>query len=64
MIYVDGLPNLGRNSLADIVQLEAISAVEVYRRASELPLQYGGPNNTGCGVIVFWTFIFVDFAFI
>ncbi len=55
-IYVDGLPQPGgRQSLEYIVQLEAIVAVEVYRRASELPIQYGGPNNTGCGVVVFWT---------
>ncbi len=56
MIYVDGLPQPGgRQSLEYIVQLEAIVAVEVYRRASELPIQYGGANNTGCGVVVFWT---------
>ena len=55
-IYVDGLPQPGgRQSLEGIVQLEAILAVEVYRRASELPIQYGGPNNTGCGVVLFWT---------
>ncbi len=55
-IYVDGLPQPGgRQSLEDIVQLEAIVAVEVYRRASELPIQYAGPNNRGCGVVVFWT---------
>ncbi len=55
-IWVDGLPQIGvGQSLEDIVPLEAVAAVEVYRRASELPLQYGGANNTGCGVVLFWT---------
>ena len=55
MIYVDGLPKMGRSTLGDIVVLQDVSAVEVYRHASELPIQYGGANDTGCGVVVFWT---------
>ena len=55
MIYVHGLPQMGRNALSDIVPLEAVMAVEVYRPRVEKPLHYGGANNTGCGVVLFWT---------
>jgi hypothetical protein len=56
MIYLDGLQQLGgRVNLEDIVELQDVTAVEVYRRASEIPIQYGGPNNTACGVVLFWT---------
>ncbi|MEE2668966.1 MAG: carboxypeptidase regulatory-like domain-containing protein [Gemmatimonadota bacterium] len=55
-IYVDGLPqSMGAGFPLDfIVPFEALAAVEVYRRAAEVPLQYGG-TGAGCGVILFWT---------
>ena len=55
-IYVDGLPqSMGADFPLDfIVPFEALAAVEVYRRAAEVPLQYGG-TGAGCGVILFWT---------
>lgn len=31
-----------------------LQAIEIYRRASEVPVEFGG-RNTACGVIVFWT---------
>ena len=55
-IYLDGL---SLNTDADlpvdvIVPLETLAAAEVYRRAAEVPLQYGG-TGAACGVILFWT---------
>ncbi len=56
-IWVDGFPQqLGdRPSLEDIVRLEAVAAVEVYRPRDEKPLHYVRANDTGCGVVLFWT---------
>ncbi len=55
-IWVDGLPqSVGADFALDfIIPLEALAAVEVYRRATEVPLQYGG-SLAGCGVLLFWT---------
>ena len=42
--------------LDDLVQPEDIQAVEVYRRASEVPVRFGGTStSTQCGVVVIWT---------
>ena len=53
-IRVDGLRQSVDVSLDLFMPLEALAAVEVYRRATEVPLQYGG-TRVGCGVILFWT---------
>jgi hypothetical protein len=55
-IWVDGLPQTvnGDFPLDFVMPLEAVAAVEVYRRATEVPLQYGG-TGAGCGVMLFWT---------
>ena len=55
-IWVDGLPQSvdADFPLDFIMPLEAVAAVEVYRRATEVPLQYGG-TGAGCGVMLFWT---------
>jgi hypothetical protein len=55
-IWIDGLPQSRDADFAldFIIPLEAIAAVEVYRRATEVPLQYGG-SRAGCGVFLFWT---------
>ena len=55
-IWVDGLPqSFGPDlPLNFIVPLEDLAALEVYRRATEVPLQYAGAG-AGCGVILFWT---------
>jgi hypothetical protein len=34
--------------------LTGLDAVEVYRSAAEVPLEYGGAN-AGCGVILLWS---------
>lgn len=35
-------------------QVDYIEAIEVYRSASEVPIEFGG-NSASCGVIVLWT---------
>lgn len=49
-------------SLSMLVPRDAVQAVEVYRRAAEVPVEYGVTHNRSssaaagtCGVIVFWT---------
>ena len=64
-LYVDGIRVAysvrGVMSLDNIVPLEDVDAVEVYRRAAEVPLEYGGTQAGSaaegglCGVLVFWT---------
>ena len=66
-VFLDGLrlpfdPSL--ESIATIVPLQAVEAVEVYRRPSEVPIEYGitqgsGSGNagmaSGCGIMIIWT---------
>ena len=43
-------------SLDDIGHPSTIAAIEVYRSATQVPVQFGGPSvETLCGVIVVWT---------
>lgn len=43
-------------SLDDIGHPSAVAAIEVYRSASQVPVQFGGTSvETLCGVIVIWT---------
>lgn len=60
-LFVDGakITFAGRRGavvLEDVVRVEDISAVEIYRRLSSVPLQYNiaGPD-TNCGVLLVWT---------
>ena len=64
MLYVDGFqafpPRLKNDPsargllIADFVHLADITAVEVYTRASSIPLRYGGSRGD-CGVVLIWT---------
>jgi hypothetical protein len=55
-IWVDGvLISRDGSDLDQIVNMLSIEALEVYRGPAEVPLQWGGTNSTGCGVIVAWT---------
>jgi hypothetical protein len=63
-VYVDGSrqpPTFTANASIDmIVPLQDLEAVEVYRRPSEIPVEYGAlGTNTGadvvCGVLLLWT---------
>ncbi len=43
-------------ALDDVVMPRDVQGVEVYRRASEVPVRFGGTSTaTQCGVIVIWT---------
>lgn len=65
IIYVDGVKlsvDLTRSvSLSSIISLQDVAGVEIYRRAAEIPLQFGligmGDRESigNCGVVVFWT---------
>jgi hypothetical protein len=43
--------------LESIVDIEDISAIEVHTRATSMPLQYGGTQET-CGLLMIWTHFF------
>ena len=46
----------GEIALDDFLMPEDVQAVEVYRRASEVPAKFGGMSTeTQCGVIAIWT---------
>lgn len=46
----------GEIALDDFLMPEDVQAVEVYRRASEVPARFGGTSTeTQCGVIAIWT---------
>ena len=52
--YVDGMPwNPGPAGL-DVLNPEAVAAVEVYPAPHTVPVQFGG-RRAQCGVVVFWT---------
>ena len=43
-------------ALDDFVMPQDVEAIEVYRRASEVPAHFGGMSTaTQCGVIAIWT---------
>jgi hypothetical protein len=43
-------------SLDDVGHPSTIAAIEVYRSATQVPVQFGGTSvETLCGVIVIWT---------
>lgn len=64
-VYLDGQrlsPGVVRdNSLGDLVPLNTIDAAEVYRRPSEIPIEYAATGSQSgaefgtCGVLVLWT---------
>ena len=54
-VYVDGAQvNTDFGGLEEVVDIHQISAVEVYTRASNVPLEWGG-TTAGCGVVLIWT---------
>jgi hypothetical protein len=50
-IWIDGIR--ARGPLSELLLVTDIQAVEVYRRASSIPLQYGGTGGQ-CAVLI-WT---------
>jgi hypothetical protein len=55
MLYVDGILVSRAPTDRDMPSITDIEAIEVYRGAAEVPLQWGGTAAQGCGVIVLWT---------
>lgn len=54
-VFVDGARvNTEFGGLEEVVDIHQISAVEVYTRASNVPLEWGG-TTAGCGVLLIWT---------
>ena len=55
--YLDGmrLSGANRQTIDDFVGgVSDLEAIEIYRRASEIPGEFGG-SDAHCGVVVFWT---------
>ena len=54
VVYLDGIVSSVGNEDLRILDPFDMEAIEVYRRPSEIPAQYGG-STRGCGVILLWT---------
>ncbi|MEO8878830.1 MAG: carboxypeptidase regulatory-like domain-containing protein [Gemmatimonadaceae bacterium] len=53
--YLDGAPfDNSDNSLDQMIRPDDIEAIEVYKSASEVPVQFQG-QNASCGTILVWT---------
>lgn len=53
--YLDGAPyDNSDNSLDQVLRPDDIEGIEVYKSASEVPVQYQGPNSA-CGTILVWS---------
>ena len=53
-VYVDGVRVRGYRTIDDLVQPLELEGVEVYRNASEAPVEYTG-IGAGCAAILLWT---------
>jgi hypothetical protein len=54
VLYLDGIRISSARDLNSVVNPEMVEAVELYRSAAEIPVQYNGPD-AACGVILVWT---------
>jgi hypothetical protein len=54
-VYVDGVLVATDGDLDAAVNMASIEALEIYRGAAEIPLQWGGTMASGCGVVLAWT---------
>lgn len=66
-VYVDGLPMnydpAAGFTLTQFAPLQDVEAIEVYRRAAEIPVEFApgttgassGGSQTGCGLVLVWT---------
>jgi hypothetical protein len=52
-VYVDGVRDVSRQGVLDMLSTFDLEAVEIYRSALEAPPEYIDPS--ACGVILFWT---------
>ena len=59
LLYIDGVRTENDTdsgmTLGFLVPRDQIEGIEVYRRAAEIPLEYGVGSADFCGVIVLWT---------
>lgn len=53
-VYFDGIRVEQNGDIDALAPLHDIEAIEVYRRRTEVPLQYA-IGDQGCGVVLFWT---------
>lgn len=53
-VFIDGQPLMMTDFIDDLVHLESVEAVEVYRGPSETPARFNSMER-GCGVVVVWT---------
>lgn len=51
--FLDGFRLRGAN-INDFISVHQIEGIEVYRRATEIPAEFGGPDSE-CGVIAVWS---------
>jgi hypothetical protein len=55
-VYLDGIGvRLHGTSIDDLVRPQELEGIEVYRNEAEVPGQYGGLSNGGCGAVLLWT---------
>jgi hypothetical protein len=54
VLYLDGTRIGSSADISSVVMPEMLEAVEMYRSAAEIPVQYNGPD-AACGVILIWT---------
>ncbi len=55
-VFLDGVPYRYASDNLDAVSAQNVVAVEVYRRPSQVPLQYNQLGvSDGCGVVLVWT---------
>jgi hypothetical protein len=54
MVRTAGEPKPEDPPLSDIISPQAVAAVEVFRRPSEVPARFGGVG-AACGVVLLWT---------
>jgi hypothetical protein len=52
-VWVDGVRDVSRQGILDLITPFDLEAVEIYRSALEAPPEYTDPG--GCGVILLWT---------
>ncbi|HLB08775.1 MAG TPA: hypothetical protein VK617_04550, partial [Gemmatimonadaceae bacterium] len=53
--YLDGSPyDNSDNGIDQMLRPDDIAGIEVYKSASEVPVQYQG-QNASCGTILVWT---------
>lgn len=58
-VYMDGVrttydPAAGI-TLSQVAHLDAVEAIEVYRRPAEIPVEFASTTDADCGVLVVWT---------